>query len=67
MVGFGAIIVSMFKPQWAQYTAPTYAICKGVALAGMSAMLELSYPGGRREGASREVQRRGRLAGLQAC
>lgn len=45
MVGMLAVVVSMFKPTLAPYTAPTYAICKGVALAAMSAVLEMSYPG----------------------
>lgn len=45
MVGMAAAVTSMFKPQWSQYTAPVYALCKGVALAGMSAVLEMMYPG----------------------
>lgn len=45
MVGMVAVLASMFKPTWAQYTAPIYALCKGVALAGMSAVLEMQYPG----------------------
>lgn len=32
-------------PAWLQVTAPVYALCKGVALAGMSAVLEMMYPG----------------------
>jgi hypothetical protein len=46
VVGVLAAVASMFKPQWAPATAPLYAVCKGVALAAMSAVLELSYPGG---------------------
>lgn len=45
VVGMLAVVASMFKPQWAPYTAPTYALCKGVAMAAMSAVLEMSYPG----------------------
>lgn len=45
VVGMLAVVASMFKPTWAPYTAPTYALCKGVAMAGMSAVLEMSYPG----------------------
>jgi uncharacterized YccA/Bax inhibitor family protein len=46
VVGLLAVVASMFKPTWAPFTAPTYALCKGVAMAGMSAVLEMSYPGG---------------------
>lgn len=45
VVGMLAVVASMFKPQWAPYTAPAYALCKGVAMAAMSAVLEMSYPG----------------------
>lgn len=45
VVGLVAVVASMFKPNWAPFTAPTYALCKGVAMAGMSAVLEMSYPG----------------------
>jgi uncharacterized YccA/Bax inhibitor family protein len=45
VVGLLAVVASMFKPTWAPFTAPTYALCKGVAMAGMSAVLEMSYPG----------------------
>lgn len=45
VVGMLAVVASMFKPTWAPFTAPTYALCKGVAMAGMSAVLEMSYPG----------------------
>ena len=44
-VALGSVLASMFKPQWAPVTAPVYALCKGVALAGLSAMLEARYPG----------------------
>ncbi len=47
LVGVGAAIASMFKPQWAPYTGPLYALCQGVALAGMSAFLEMRWGGGR--------------------
>lgn len=46
VAGIGALISAiavMFKPQWAPTTAPIYAICQGVALAGMSAMLEMRW------------------------
>lgn len=45
MVGIGAALASMFKPQWSPVTAPVYAIAKGCAMAGLSAVLEMQYPG----------------------
>jgi uncharacterized YccA/Bax inhibitor family protein len=45
VVGLLAAVASMFKPTWSPVTAPTYALCKGVAMAAMSAVLEMSYPG----------------------
>ncbi len=41
IVGF----VTVFKKTWAPVTAPIYAILEGLMLGGISAMLELSYPG----------------------
>ncbi len=49
MVGvFGGLIVGLvtsFKPAWAPVTAPLYALLEGCALGGISAMVELRYPG----------------------
>jgi uncharacterized YccA/Bax inhibitor family protein len=45
VVAFAAAIAGTFKPTWAPYTAPVYAVAKGVAIAGMSAVMELRFPG----------------------
>ncbi len=45
---FGGLVVAMvtvFKKSWAPVTAPIYAALEGLALGGISAMLEISYPG----------------------
>jgi uncharacterized YccA/Bax inhibitor family protein len=49
MVGvFGGLIVAMvtiFKKEWSPVTAPIYALLEGLALGGMSAVIDLRYPG----------------------
>jgi uncharacterized YccA/Bax inhibitor family protein len=49
MIGlFGGLIfalITSFKRTWAPVTAPIYALLEGLALGGLSAMLELRYPG----------------------
>lgn len=45
IVALVAALASMFRPQWAPYTAPVYALAKGVAIAGMTAVMELRFPG----------------------
>lgn len=45
VIALVAALASMFKPQWAPYTAPVYALAKGVAIAGMTAVMELRFPG----------------------
>lgn len=45
MIALASAMAAMFKPQWSPFTAPVYALCKGVALAGLSAVLEVRYPG----------------------
>jgi uncharacterized YccA/Bax inhibitor family protein len=45
---FGGLIcavVLMFKQDWAPYLAPAYAVAEGLFLGGISATLELRYPG----------------------
>lgn len=37
--------VTMFKVNWAPFTAPAYALCEGLALGGISAMFERRFPG----------------------
>jgi len=45
---FGGLIVAMatiFKKTWAPVTAPIYALLEGLVLGGISAILELRFPG----------------------
>ena len=43
--GLVMALVTIFKKDWAPITAPAYALLQGLALGGISAMFELSYPG----------------------
>jgi uncharacterized YccA/Bax inhibitor family protein len=43
--GFIVAMVTIFKQQWAPITAPIYALLEGLALGGISASLEVRYPG----------------------
>ncbi|HTW60631.1 MAG TPA: Bax inhibitor-1/YccA family protein [Terracidiphilus sp.] len=49
MIGaFGGLIfafVTAFKKEWAPVTAPIYAALEGLVLGGLSAMVDLRYPG----------------------
>eukprot|EP00241_Pyramimonas_parkeae_P012615 CAMPEP_0114230670 /NCGR_PEP_ID=MMETSP0058-20121206/3600_1 /TAXON_ID=36894 /ORGANISM="Pyramimonas parkeae, CCMP726" /LENGTH=284 /DNA_ID=CAMNT_0001341899 /DNA_START=32 /DNA_END=883 /DNA_ORIENTATION=+ len=45
VVGMILALATCFKPHWAPRTTPLYAICKGLALGGTSAFLEMMYPG----------------------
>jgi uncharacterized YccA/Bax inhibitor family protein len=49
MIGaFGGLIfafVTIFKKEWAPVTAPIYAALEGLVLGGISAFLDLRYPG----------------------
>jgi uncharacterized YccA/Bax inhibitor family protein len=45
IIALVAALASMFKPTWAPYTAPVYALAKGVAIAGMTAVMEMRFPG----------------------
>jgi uncharacterized YccA/Bax inhibitor family protein len=45
---FGGLIFAMitiFKKEWAPVTAPVYALLEGLVLGGLSAVLDLRYPG----------------------
>ena len=45
---FGGLIfalVTSFKKEWSPVTAPIYALLEGLVLGGLSAMMELRYPG----------------------
>ncbi len=43
--GFITAMVTIFKQSWAPVTAPIYALLEGLFLGGISALLELRYPG----------------------
>lgn len=43
--GFVIAFLTVFKKTWAPFTAPLYALCQGLALGGISALFERSYPG----------------------
>jgi uncharacterized YccA/Bax inhibitor family protein len=43
--GFVVALVTIFKKTWSPFTAPIYALLEGLALGGISALLELRYPG----------------------
>jgi uncharacterized YccA/Bax inhibitor family protein len=43
--GFICAMVTVFKKEWAPVTAPIYALLEGLVLGGLSAMMDLRYPG----------------------
>jgi uncharacterized YccA/Bax inhibitor family protein len=43
--GFIFALVTTFKKQWAPVTAPIYALLEGLVLGGLSAIMDLRYPG----------------------
>jgi uncharacterized YccA/Bax inhibitor family protein len=43
--GFIMAMVTVFKKEWSGVTAPIYALLEGLFLGGISATLELRYPG----------------------
>ena len=45
IIGFILALVTTFASRWAGVTAPLYALAEGCALGGISAMLNLRYPG----------------------
>lgn len=38
-------LVTIFKKEWAMYTAPFYALCEGILLGSISLMYEMRFPG----------------------
>jgi uncharacterized YccA/Bax inhibitor family protein len=38
-------LVTIFKKEWSPITSPIYALCEGLVLGGISALLERTYPG----------------------
>ncbi|TAE24294.1 MAG: Bax inhibitor-1/YccA family protein [Candidatus Kapaibacterium sp.] len=45
IVGFIFAIVTSFKPEWSAVTAPIYSVAQGLFIGGVSAMMEMRYPG----------------------
>lgn len=45
LLGLVFCMVTVFKKEWSPVTAPIYSLCEGVALGGISATLNRSYPG----------------------
>ncbi|MGA7964680.1 MAG: Bax inhibitor-1/YccA family protein [Gammaproteobacteria bacterium] len=43
--GLVAAIATVFKPTWARVTGPLYAVLEGLAVGGISALLNNRYPG----------------------
>jgi uncharacterized YccA/Bax inhibitor family protein len=43
--GFIVAMVTIFKKEWSPITAPLYALLEGLLLGGISAMIDLRYPG----------------------
>jgi uncharacterized YccA/Bax inhibitor family protein len=43
--GLVLALVTVFKKEWAGFTAPGYAVCEGLVLGALSAIFELQYPG----------------------
>ncbi len=44
-VALGLAILTSFKPKWARYTAPVYAIAEGLLLGAISKLFDAQYPG----------------------
>ncbi|HSV43236.1 MAG TPA: Bax inhibitor-1/YccA family protein [Candidatus Bathyarchaeia archaeon] len=44
-IGFIFAMITIFKKEWANRTAPIYALCEGAFLGGVSASFELQYQG----------------------
>lgn len=38
-------LVTIFKKEWAMYSAPAYALCQGLVLGGISVIFEMMFPG----------------------
>jgi len=43
--GFIMAMVTVFKKEWSAVTAPIYSLLEGLALGGISAALDMRYPG----------------------
>lgn len=45
LIGLGLVIAGSFKPTWAGFVTPAYAVVEGAVLATISMIMEQSYPG----------------------
>ncbi|MGA9335785.1 MAG: Bax inhibitor-1/YccA family protein [Rudaea sp.] len=45
IAGFVLALVTVFKKQWAAYTAPLYAVVEGLFIGALSAIFEARFPG----------------------
>ncbi len=45
LVGFGLVIATFFKPQWAKVTAPLYAVAQGLLVGAVSKAYEAQFDG----------------------
>jgi uncharacterized YccA/Bax inhibitor family protein len=45
VIGLILALATVFKPTWARFTAPVYALAEGLFLGAVSAMLNVRYPG----------------------
>ena len=45
IAGFVLALITAFKPVWAMYTVPAYAVCEGLFLGSVSVSFERMYPG----------------------
>jgi uncharacterized YccA/Bax inhibitor family protein len=45
IAGFVVALVTVFKKEWAAFTAPIYALLEGLVLGAISALFEVRYPG----------------------
>ena len=45
IAGFVLALVTIFKKQWAGYTAPLYAVAEGLFIGALSAIFEARFPG----------------------
>jgi uncharacterized YccA/Bax inhibitor family protein len=43
--GFVVALLTIFKKNWSPFTAPIYALLEGLALGGISAIFDKTYPG----------------------
>jgi uncharacterized YccA/Bax inhibitor family protein len=45
LVGFALALATMFRMDWAPYTAPAYAVAEGLVLGCLSRLFNCAYPG----------------------